>query len=143
MNALHHNTLKNASTEEKVAFLAMFNLSASAVDDVDRVCRMVLDGMDAGAKTEHQIRKYMTSKMLGLNPTDDPFEKIESNPVPTVETRGRKKNGQSAFCKAVSLIQSSPAGTTRSVILDSLISAGIPPASAPVYLWRYNKGERS
>lgn len=64
--------------------------------------------------------------------------------LPTTEVkrgRGRPKNQNNDFAKAVSIIESL-GSVQRSTILDAIIASGIKKSSAQVYLWHYNKGKR-
>ena len=57
--------------------------------------------------------------------------------------RGRRRLGNSDFCKTARIIDDNPKAD-RETIKALVIAAGVKEASVPVYLWRYHtKGERA
>jgi len=67
---------------------------------------------------------------------------VEASPVVTPYAgRGRRRNGNSDFCKAVAIIEAT-GSAERGVRLAALLAAGYNKSSAGVYLWKYNSGAR-
>lgn len=153
--------LNDADATTVTAFNAEFGLTPSR-NDATAVARFAADAVLRGADTIGKVSGYVFKRMTGVVTAPAPIiivaapvvqtedvtivevETLDAAPVVTLRgKRGRKKNGKSEFCKAVKVIQDSPATASRRLLLDCMVAAGIKEQSAVVYLWRYKtKGER-
>ena len=162
----------SAASEEKVsAFNAEFGFNLND-DDATTAARFAVDAIYRGAATVDKVVGHVAKRMTGApekaaaapvtmvmagpaavdnsEVTVAPVEAVtegdgQTEAAPAVKVkgrRGRKRLGNSDFCKAVSIIQSLPANADRKTVLDCLVAQNIKQTSAVVYLWRYNKGER-
>jgi hypothetical protein len=155
----------NDAPEAVIASLnSEFNLSPPKCDAL-ATARFVADAIFRGA-TADKIPGYVGKRLLGQVPAPAPtvvvmnadalpvIDETEEyvvvqaapTPEPALESvkgkRGRRKDGKSAMCKAVAIIEKN-AKADRHTILDAIVASGVKQTSAVVYLWRYNKGERS
>lgn len=150
-------------------FLQEFNLERVASDMVLPATRFAVDAIHRGADTPQKVVAYVAKRLMG-NPTverpvqptvvsgptlsapvGDTGKTITATPVqPNAKVeglvvkgrRGRKKLGNSDFCKAVGIIESN-LGLSRKKVAELMVAANIKESSANVYLWRYHtKGER-
>lgn len=145
------------------SFNAEFGLTPN-YQDATMVARFAVDAILRGAEDIATVKSYVGKRLTGTSPPTvvgrpivvaaapvyedaavvvTPVEEDPTSiPVAVKGKRGRKKNGLSAMCKAVKVIEGFAAGTERQTIIDALIAANINKSSAAVYLWRYNNGER-
>lgn len=140
-------TGNEALTAARFAADAIFR-GAGAVDKVVGYVAKRMTGMPASAAPVAPVRVVMVGQPVVDNesvtiapvvveagtPTTAPTVKVKGKP-------GRKRLGNSDFCKAVAAIEASKS-KDRQALLDCIVAAGIKQTSAVVYLWRYNKGER-
>jgi hypothetical protein len=158
VSAVHF--LNEAPDKTVKAFNAEFGLTPPAADALS-AARFAADALFKGA-TVDKVAGYVGKRLLGLTPQPAPIIIAAAPPIVETETvtvvqvaseqsafptvkgkRGRKKLGNSDMCKAVAAIESADKKADRQTILDCIVAAGIKKASAVVYLWRYNNGERS
>lgn len=134
-------------------------------NDALTAARFATDAILRGAATEDKVKGYVSKMMTGgaarvhqrvtivgapVVETDEvviapvePVVREEVAPAIVVKGRkGRKRLGNSDFCKIVPVIEGAPKDAGRQGILNAIMAAGIKESSAKVYLWRYNNGER-
>jgi hypothetical protein len=168
VSAVHF--LNEASEKTVKAFNAEFGLTPPAADalsaarfaaDALSAARFAADALFRGAAVD-KVAGYVGKRLLGLTPQPAPIIIAAAPPIVETETvtvvqvaseqsafptvkgkRGRKKLGNSDMCKAVTAIESADKKADRQTLLNCIVAAGIKQASAVVYLWRYNNGERS
>lgn len=143
-------------------FIAEFGLKLYGPDALS-AARFAVDAVFRNADSTSKVVGYV-SKMMTGGASRAPQRPVTIVGVPVVETetvtivpvepeanapaivvkgrRGRRRLGNSDFCKAVVAIEAAPKDGGREGILDCIIAAGIKRSSAVVYLWRYNNGER-
>lgn len=160
-----------ASEDAVLAFNAEFGITMTG-HDAFTAARFAVDGIYRGAAAvdkvvgyvakrmtgapEKAVQKPVTVVMAGAPVVDTPDVTVapvvavtesdgRTEAVPVIKVkgrRGRKRLGNSDFCKAVAALGALPATADRKTMLDCLVSKGIKRTSAVVYLWRYNNGER-
>jgi hypothetical protein len=166
--------LNDAPASTITAFNAEFRLTPTDEDALS-VARFAADAVFKGATAVDKVVGYVAKRMLGAAPAVDkpapvvmtgvpvladvdvvvapvlpPVVQKEAAPAVTVKgRRGRKRLGNSDFCKAVAAIESAPAGAERATLLDLICAQAsanggtIKRSSAVVYYWRYHTlGER-
>lgn len=152
---------EDEDSEVVTNFNAEFGLTPNW-EDAGMVARFIVDAILRGAEDIAAVKGYVTKRLTGNTPPSIVGRPVVVAAAPVYEDsevvvtavedvapavavkgkRGRKKNGLSAMCKAVAIIEGYAKGTERQTVLDALVSAGINKSSAAVYMWRYNNGER-
>lgn len=138
-----------------------FGLEIST-DENHRAAKCIVHALLSGASDKDAVVNFVYKRVARLEPvvqtaavTVDSFQTVSvissggivatTAPLAAVSTitgkMGRQKLGNSAFNRAVTLLDESN-HLSRSAKIDSLIAAGIKKSSAVVYLWRYNNGDR-
>lgn len=163
--------LNSAPDKTVHAFIDEFDLSLDN-RDVLTAARFAADAIlrDAGSvdKVVGFVRKRMTgfvqkpeapvvsvTTIVGEPVVDTPdvtiVPVIEAGPAIAVKVkgkRGRPRNGDSDFCRAVAAIEKVGPAAERDTLLAAVTAqqsskgGKIKQSSAVVYLWRYGKGER-
>ena len=140
-----------------------FGLHIGGRDDAESAACFAADAILRGATSVDKVVSYVSKRMTGQAAKPEPraYTVVMAGPavvdtpevtiVPVVVSkantvtvkgrRGRKRLGDSDFCKAVSIIEANPKAD-RETLKACIIAAGINNSSAGVYLWRYGKGER-
>ena len=158
----------NVADEATVeGFIREFKLTMNGRDAL-AAARFAADAIFRGAGAVDKVVGYVAKMMTGFAPKPaaravpvtmtggpvvdmsevvlvpvEPTVREEVAPVIAVKgRRGRKRLGDSDFCKAVSAIEGAPKDIGREGLLNCIVAQGIKQSSAVVYLWRYNKGER-
>ena len=144
-------------------FLLEFTLAFPSDDDSESAACYAIDAILRGATSVDKVVAFVAKRFSGRDVKPEPraYTVVTSGPamvdtpevtiVPVVVSgantvtvkgrRGRKRLGNSDFCKAVSIIEANPEAD-RDTIKACIMAAGINSSSAGVYLWRYGKGER-
>ena len=159
--------VSSASEDAVQSFNAEFGIKLSGLDAIT-AARFAVDAIYRGAGAVDKVVGYVAKRMLagpekaaqkpstvttvGAPVVDTPevtvapvVPIVDGSAAPPVKVkgrRGRKRLGNSDFCKAVATIDAMAPGADRNTILDCIVASGIKRSSAVVYLWRYNKGER-
>lgn len=156
--------INESDTFSVQAFNKEFGLTMKG-EDALVAARFAADAVFRGAASVDKVVSYVAKRMLGVaeKPAPAPAPVTVVGPavvdtpdvtiVPVVVMgesavvvkgrRGRKRLGNSDFCKTARIIDANPAAD-RDTIKALVIAAGVKEASVPVYLWRYHtKGERA
>lgn len=144
-------------------FILEFNLAFPDDDDSESAACFAVDAILRGATTVDKVVDFVAKRFSGqaLKPEPRAYTVVMAGPavvdtpevtiVPVVVSKanavtvkgrkGRRRLGDSDFCKAVSIIETNPKAD-RDTLKACIIAASINNSSAGVYLWRYGKGER-
>lgn len=162
--------LNSASDATVTAFNHEFGLYLTG-DDGLTAARFAADAIFRGAGAVDKVVGYVGKRMTGqaVQAAPAPPARVVMVGTPVVDTpevtivpvvvadetgdvapvvkvagrRGRKRLGNSDFCKTARIIDANPKAD-RETIKALVVAAGIKEASVPVYLWRYyTKGERA
>lgn len=136
-------------------------LAKVGVTVVDRLqaTRMVVNAIMTGCEDNDRIQTYVYSKvgkyvpravyvapqaMLTpeLGEISDSLKPYNLSTMQAVTIRkARRKTGSSGYDRSVTILDANPTAG-RDERINLLVAQGIAKASALVYLWKYNKGER-
>ena len=132
----------------KSAVTAVFE----GADSVDEIAGFIRNQISETSFAQREFVPNMTfSGLQGFRMTGAAFTvgDIVVAPVmtdgeaePVTGKVGRKRRNNSEFCRAVTVLDAASKNLSRADLLQLVIAEGISKSSAPVYLWRYNKGER-
>ena len=130
------------SHEEKAAKCVVHAILNGA-EDSEKVVAFVYTRIPKLVKTVPTIVRTMEHLApsfgnLGMMTVEAPLSTIIQEKM---DNRGRRKTGNSAFCKAVELLDSAPT-LSKAAQIDLLVANEIKKSSALVYHWKYCKGER-
>ena len=152
------NTMSNSMIDAMVNELGL----VVAPGDAHRVAKCIIHALMSGAvdkdavvnfvykrvpklEVEVQTAPVVIDSVHGVSVISSGGIVATSAPLgvaaPITGRLGRSKLGNSAFSRAVALLEDSQ-HLSRAGKLDLLVSADIKKSSAVVYLWRYNNGER-
>lgn len=129
------------------------------VNDTYLAVKLVINAIMTGVEDKERIQTYVYGKTPKFVPRavyvaprslltselGDIGDSLLPYNLPTIQSvtirKVRGKTGGSGFDRSVTLLDANPQAS-RDERINLLVAAGIAKASALVYVWKYNKGER-